>query len=343
MAAYEPKQPAESFVYRPQAMPATVIRTQNTTAPTQSQETFLNSSTAMGNFSDMTQKPVKNNDSFPALPIFPSDMGEPKQEPFTNEAFAQMANIRLDDIELPKMETVKEDIPDLLNKAGYVVLPEEVAKEKGVDLIALSATQIFIAQYDKHEGEWLADEESFNEEDPLWFSETDHRVSPVFQLKNKAALIREKVGADFHVRPVLFEQVGNIINAEDMMKTWNDLGVTVCRTASGGPVELPIAAEILKETTNTVADVVAPQGDAWGVIIYCLVVMGILYFFMIRPNKKRMAEYQKMLDSICVGNRVLVAGIYGTVKEIKEKTLEIEIAKGVVIEVNKNAVASVEK
>ena len=254
VAAYEPKQPAESFVYRPQAMPATVIRTQNTTAPTQSQETFLNSSTAMGNFSDMTQKPVKNNDSFPALPIFPSDMGEPKQEPFTNEAFAQMANIRLDDIELPKMETVKEDIPDLLNKAGYVVLPEEVAKEKGVDLIALSATQIFIAQYDKHEGEWLADEESFNEEDPLWFSETDHRVSPVFQLKNKAALIREKVGADFHVRPVLFEQVGNIINAEDMMKTWNDLGVTVCRTASGGPVELPIAAEILKETQEKISD-----------------------------------------------------------------------------------------
>ena len=101
-----------------------------------------------------------------------------------------------------------------------------------------------------------------------------------------------------------------------------------------------MAGEI--EAANTMANT-APQGDAWGMIIYCLVIMGILYFFMIRPNKKRMAEYQKMLDSIGVGNRVLVAGIYGIVKGIKEKTLEIEIAKGVVIEVNKNAVASVEK
>ena len=63
---------------------------------------------------------------------------------------------------------------------------------------------------------------------------------------------------------------------------------------------------------------------------------------MIRPNKKRMAEYQKMLDSIKIGNRVLVAGVYGIVKSINEKTLNVEIAKGVVVEVNKNAVASVE-
>jgi len=49
-----------------------------------------------------------------------------------------------------------------------------------------------------------------------------------------------------------------------------------------------------------------------------------------------------MLDAIKVGNRVMAAGIYGTVKKVGEKTLEIEIAKGVVVEVNKNAVATVE-
>ena len=55
-----------------------------------------------------------------------------------------------------------------------------------------------------------------------------------------------------------------------------------------------------------------------------------------------MAEYQKMLDSLQVGNRVMAAGIYGTIKKINEKAIELEVAKGVVIEVNKNAVASVE-
>jgi len=73
------------------------------------------------------------------------------------------------------------------------------------------------------------------------------------------------------------------------------------------------------------------------------VVFGIIYLFMVRPNKKRMAEYQKMLDSLQVGNRVMAAGIYGVIKKINEKTIEVEVAKGVVIEVNKNAVASVEQ
>lgn len=86
----------------------------------------------------------------------------------------------------------------------------------------------------------------------------------------------------------------------------------------------------------------AQQGSAWGMIVYCAVIIGILYLFMIRPNKKRMAEYQKMIDSIKVGNRILAAGIYGTVKKVNEKTIEMEIAKGVVIEVSKNAVAGIE-
>ena len=88
---------------------------------------------------------------------------------------------------------------------------------------------------------------------------------------------------------------------------------------------------------------VAQQGSVWDMFLYLVVVFGIIYLFMVRPNKKRMAEYQKMLDALKVGNRVMAAGIYGTIKKINDKTIELEIAKGVVIEVNKNAVASVEQ
>lgn len=86
----------------------------------------------------------------------------------------------------------------------------------------------------------------------------------------------------------------------------------------------------------------APQNDWRGLLLYCVVVFAIIYLFMVRPNKKRMAEYQKMLDAIKVGNRVLAAGIYGVVKKVGEKTIDVEIAKGVVVEVSKNAVAAVE-
>lgn len=99
------------------------------------------------------------------------------------------------------------------------------------------------------------------------------------------------------------------------------------------------------EETAVVVDTAAPataSGDWWGMLLYCVVVFAIIYIFMVRPNKKRMAEYQKMLDSLQVGNRVMAAGIYGTIKKVNEKTIEVEISKGVVVEINKNAVASVE-
>ena len=84
-------------------------------------------------------------------------------------------------------------------------------------------------------------------------------------------------------------------------------------------------------------------GNIWLTVGYCLIVLGILYVFMVRPNQRRMAEYQKMLDALRVGNRVMAAGIYGTIKAIGEKTIELEVAKGVVITVAKNAVAMVEE
>lgn len=86
----------------------------------------------------------------------------------------------------------------------------------------------------------------------------------------------------------------------------------------------------------------APKNDVWGMVIYCGVIFLIIYFLMVRPNKKRMEQYQKMLGTLKVGNRVLAAGMYGKIKKINEKSIDLEIAKGVVVEVSKNAVAGIE-
>lgn len=101
--------------------------------------------------------------------------------------------------------------------------------------------------------------------------------------------------------------------------------------------------ETIEVVNQTAQDAqVVQQNATLSMWAYFIVIVAFIYFFMYRPNKKRMVEYQKMLDSIKVGNRVLAAGIYGTVKKVNEKTINIEIAKGVVIEVNKNAVANIE-
>lgn len=107
--------------------------------------------------------------------------------------------------------------------------------------------------------------------------------------------------------------------------------------------ETTAVADTATKAVNQVSEQAATQTtDWWGLLLYCVIIFAIIYFFMVRPNKKRMAEYQKMEDSIQVGNRIMAAGIYGTVKKINEKSIEMEIADGVVIEVNKGAIANVE-
>ena len=97
---------------------------------------------------------------------------------------------------------------------------------------------------------------------------------------------------------------------------------------------------------NVIVDNAAPvatQGSSMVMLIYCIAVIAIIYLFIVRPNKRRMAEYKKMLDGMKVGNRVLAAGIYGTIKKVNENSIDVEIAKGVVVEINKNAVAMVDE
>ena len=93
-----------------------------------------------------------------------------------------------------------------------------------------------------------------------------------------------------------------------------------------------IKEKIMEQVTIDGMNNVAQNGNVWGMVLYMIVIFAVIYLLIVRPNKRRMAEYQKMLDSLQVGNRVLAAGIYGTVKKVRETTVDVEIAKGVVVE-----------
>ncbi len=74
----------------------------------------------------------------------------------------------------------------------------------------------------------------------------------------------------------------------------------------------------------------------WVMMIAIIVVM---WFFMIRPQRKQQKELQKFRDGLKKGDKIVtIGGIYGTVQEVKEKTLLIEIDNSVKIKVDKNSV-----
>ncbi|MDE5954963.1 MAG: preprotein translocase subunit YajC [Bacteroidales bacterium] len=64
----------------------------------------------------------------------------------------------------------------------------------------------------------------------------------------------------------------------------------------------------------------------------------VMWFFMIRPQRKQQKELQNFRDGLKKGDKVVtVGGIYGTVCDIKDKTVLIEIDNNVKIRVSKQA------
>ena len=73
-----------------------------------------------------------------------------------------------------------------------------------------------------------------------------------------------------------------------------------------------------------------------------LVLIGVMYFLMIRPQMKRAKEHRGMLDKLARGDEVLTTGgIAGTVAEIGENFVTVEVADGVRVRVQKAAIANV--
>ncbi len=106
------------------------------------------------------------------------------------------------------------------------------------------------------------------------------------------------------------------------------------------------AADAAVETTTTQLDPASAteteqaqqQGSPWTMWIMLALIFGVMYFFMIRPQKKQQKELQKFRDSLQKGDKVVtIGGIYGTVVEVKDATVLVEVDNGVKVRFSKQA------
>lgn len=73
-----------------------------------------------------------------------------------------------------------------------------------------------------------------------------------------------------------------------------------------------------------------------------ILIFGIMYFLLIRPQQKKQKEHEAMLSRVKAGDRVLTnGGMYGTVTAVTEKTLQVRVADNVVVELARGAVTAV--
>lgn len=93
---------------------------------------------------------------------------------------------------------------------------------------------------------------------------------------------------------------------------------------------------------QTAAPAAAPVGSFLTSGIVPMAIFGaVIFFFMIRPQMKKQKEHKALIDALAKGDEVIVGGIVGRVAKVSDQYLDLEIAKGVEIQVQRSAVFQV--
>lgn len=74
-------------------------------------------------------------------------------------------------------------------------------------------------------------------------------------------------------------------------------------------------------------------------LIFVVLMLVMFYWVVIRPTQVRQKRHQDMVARLKVGDRVItVGGIYGKIVNVSDKSLGIEIAKGITVTFDRRAI-----
>ena len=80
-------------------------------------------------------------------------------------------------------------------------------------------------------------------------------------------------------------------------------------------------------------------GMNWQFLGMMLLIFVEMWFFMIRPQQKRQKELNNFRNSLQKGMKIITAGgIYGTIKEVKENSVLVEVDSNVTLRLDKSMV-----
>jgi preprotein translocase subunit YajC len=81
------------------------------------------------------------------------------------------------------------------------------------------------------------------------------------------------------------------------------------------------------------------QGMIYQVVMW-VGIIGVFYFFMIRPQQKKQKEQKELLNNLKKGDQVVtIGGIHARIYTVEEGTVTLELDKGVKLTVDKSAIS----
>jgi preprotein translocase subunit YajC len=88
--------------------------------------------------------------------------------------------------------------------------------------------------------------------------------------------------------------------------------------------------------------IIGASNGGSGILFIIVIAFLVLYLIVIRPQKRRQAQQQQMTSDLRIGDEVLTAGgIYGTITQLEEDRVTVEIAPKLEVHVARRAIAGV--
>ena len=76
-------------------------------------------------------------------------------------------------------------------------------------------------------------------------------------------------------------------------------------------------------------------------IIIVLLIFGMFYFFIIRPQRKKQKEHQELIKQLRKGDKVITAGgIYGQIESLSQDSVVIKVESGATMRVARNSIVA---
>lgn len=149
----------------------------------------------------------------------------------------------------------------LAEKVGLDIVQDLKIGSDTVDFAIMAKSIVYLINFEPIGKEWVADEASFDDDEPLWFSEAKYDVSPVFRL-NRAAKRFDNVLQDImaaasvkiEVKKMLLVGGAAVLNYADIKPVWDEAGVVSLRLSTGRPAEIPELSSFLRKLAEKGSD-----------------------------------------------------------------------------------------
>jgi preprotein translocase subunit YajC len=100
-------------------------------------------------------------------------------------------------------------------------------------------------------------------------------------------------------------------------------------------------SEAIAQTQEVATNAATAAPSALSNFIPLILIFGIFYFLLIRPQQKKIKEHNALVDALKKGDEIVTSGgVIGKIQKVQDDILHVEIATDVVVKVLRNTVSN---